>query len=178
MLGLQSVLNYCRWLHHSCWRWRSDTAVLLAPETRILSRSRKIRPRSVSAWELRRQTSVLLRAIFCRIQKLHRYGTEHSLVTKPFWLHFVCVISFYLSRFFFGKSPPILSVNLRLAGALFETACQLLILASLHLHCIEHLSITHRVLVNVTHAWELKDFNSWTNSVIFAFSPTFHAWKY
>ena len=35
-------------------------------------------PRSVSPCELRRQTSVLQHAIFCRIQELHRYGTEHS----------------------------------------------------------------------------------------------------
>ena len=85
------------------------------------------------------------------------------------------VISFSLSRFFFAKSHPILSVNLRLSAALFETTYQLLLLASLHLHSIEQLSITHRVLVNLTHAGELTDVNSGPNSVIFAFYRQFHA---
>ena len=95
MCCLEYDLYFYRWLRHSCGRWRSSTAVLPAPQTRILSGSRTIRPGSVSPWELCRQTSVLLRAIFCRIQKLHRYVTEHSL-TAIYLRHFFLPFSFLL----------------------------------------------------------------------------------
>jgi len=71
----------------------------------------------------------------------------------------MCFISFLLSSIFFVKSPIILGVNLHLAAAIFETTCQLLVLAFLHLHSIEHLSITHQVLVNLTHEGELSNAN-------------------
>jgi len=134
MCAVWSEINYFnRILRHSCRRWRSNNAVLPAPQTRILSGSRTIRPGSVSPWELRRQKSVLLRAIFCRIQKLHRCGTEHSLVTDPLCLQFVCYISFFLSSLFFANSPFIPCVNLHLVAAIFETNFQLVTLATLHL---------------------------------------------
>jgi hypothetical protein len=66
--------------------------------------------------------------------------------------NFICVISFFLSRFFFAKPPFIPCVNLLLAAAIFEATRQILIFACLHLHNIDHYSITHPVLVNVTHA--------------------------
>jgi len=86
----------------------------------------------------------------------------------------VCVISFFLSRFFFAKSHPILSINLRLAAALFETTCQLLILASLHLHCIDHLSITHQLFLNVILAGGLSNVNLTGNAVIAYLYQRFH----
>ena len=71
----------------------------------------------------------------------------------------VCVISFFLSRFFFVKPPTILSVNLRLAAALFETACKRLTLASLHLHSIDHLSNSLQLFLNLLHAGWLANVN-------------------
>ena len=153
MSCLESFFFYFkRWLRHSFWRWRRNNSLYSAPKTRILSWYRTIRPESVTPWELRRQTSVLLRAIFCSIQNLHRYGTLHSLVTDLPWLQFICLKSSSLSRFFFAKSPLIPCVNLRLAAAMFETTFQPFIPASLHLHNIDHFSITHKLLVNLTHA--------------------------
>ena len=54
---------------------------------------------------------------------------------------------------------------MRLAAALIETTYQLLILASLHLQPTDHFPITHRVLVELTHAEELTNINSSTNYV-------------
>jgi len=84
-------------------------------------------------------------------------------------MQFICVIPFIHTLFFFAKSPPIPCVNLRLAVAIFETTCQLLILASLHLHNRDHYVIPLQVLVNVTHARELANINVRRNSEIFYF---------
>jgi len=79
----------------------------------------------------------------------------------------ICVIPFILTRFFFAKSSLIPCVNLRLAVAIFETTCQLLILASLHLRNSDYYSISHQVLANVTHARELANVNVGRNYEIF-----------
>jgi hypothetical protein len=88
---------FTRWLRHSCRCWRNRTALLRASETRILSGSRKIRPGSVSPWQLCRQTSVLLCAVLCRTQKLHRCVTYCSLSTVSLCLQLTCVFPFFLS---------------------------------------------------------------------------------
>ena len=51
--------------------------------------------------------------------------------------NFICVISFFLSHFFFAKPPLIPCINLLLAAAIFEAICQILIFACLHLHKID-----------------------------------------
>ena len=84
---------------------------------------------------------------------------------------------FFLSRLFFTKSPPIPCLNLRLAVAIFETSSQLLILASVHLHNIDHLSIIHQVLIKVTHVGKLTNVNLGRNAEIFACYQSFHAWN-
>jgi len=64
-------------------------------------------------------------------------------------------------------SPHIPCVNLRLTVAVFETTSQLLILASLHQHNIEQLSIAHPVMVNGTPVGIFTNVDLTTNSVIF-----------
>jgi len=90
----------------------------------------------------------ILRLLFTRKIQLKKFVLSVTICLRYY---------FFLSRFFFAKSPPIFSVNLRPAAALFETNCQLLILASPHLPFIDHLSITHRVLLILTQAGGLAN---------------------
>jgi hypothetical protein len=52
-----------------------------------------------------------------------------------------------------------------------------LIFACLHLHNIDHYSITHPVLVNVTHAGWLANVILSRNAGLFALYRVFHAWQ-
>jgi len=87
--------------------------------------------------------------------------------------NFICVIPLILTRFFFAKSSLFPCVNLCLAVAKFETTCQLLTLASIHLHNSDHYAISHQVLVNVTHARELANVNVRRNCEIFISNKVF-----
>jgi hypothetical protein len=90
---------------------------------------------------------------------------------------FMCVISFFLSHFFCAKSPFTPCVNMFSQLQCLKEPVNCWSPPDYSCTSINHVSITHQELVNITHDGIFTNVNLNTNSVIFAFYRPYRAWQ-